>query len=90
MDTNHKITSPAIDTVFDGLPVHLGASTITHLKLFIKHFLLDMQTVDNPEYWTWGVVTLKDLACSTGIHFSYGGDDTIPEHIDHNQIYVHL
>lgn len=68
-----------MEVKYDDLDIKLSSKTVTHLKLFMKHFIKDMRKQDefDKSCWVWGVCEITDLANKNPV-FSYGGLEDLP------------
>lgn len=48
------------------------------LKNLLREEIKMMAAKDGPEYWTWGVARIEDLADMGGIKLEFGGDKEKP------------
>ena len=65
---------------YDGAPLELTERFQAALRELVRAELEMMRNHDRSfaDCWTWGVVTIQDLATADGLEFEFGGDNDRP------------
>ncbi len=58
--------------------VTLTDGFIAALENLVREEIKMMAAIDGVECWSWGVVEVNDLASSSALVFTFGGDDDPP------------